>query len=173
MEEIKYTLHARQMALPLALSTVLTLCSISCLVMAFSNPTQWTYWLLGAAGTLFFGSLAVRGVRQLHAKKPLLVLGDDGFTDYTLYNTPYTVAYGDMENIHFYTYRKKKFIGVNLTSEAEERFLEGQPEQMKAAFLANKKVSRFLINLPLDYISAPKGELEQELRRRAHLTDED
>ena len=171
MEEKKYYLHPRQMFLPLAISVMLCACSASLLVMAFSNPAQWTYWVLGIAGVYFFGVMSYKGIKQVRSKKVLLTLDAEGFTDCTLYNTPYTVKYEDVQTIHSYNYRRKKFIGVNLKPEAEEAFLAAQAPEMAQVFVANKDVSRFLVNLPLDYIYAPRKELEDLLRSRCGLED--
>ena len=170
MDTKVYKLHPRQMFLPLIITTLLTFCSISCLVMAFQDPSRWTYWLLGIAGTLFFGSLTLKGAKQVGAKKALITLDEEGLLDCTLYNTPYRVAYGDIQNVRSYTYRRKHFVGVNLYPEAEEAFLARQDERMQEAFRSNKEISRFLINLPIEYIYDPKKEHELTLRQRAGLT---
>lgn len=166
MENKVYSLHPRQMYLPLAISLLLSVCSAYSFGMWLKNMSLWPNLIVGIAGILFFGRLSLKGFKQVKEKPAILTLGETGFTDLSLYKTPYTVQYSYMDQIKYYVYKKKKFVGINLTPEGEESFFETLSHEMRDAMQGNKKISGYLVNIPLDYINVSSDDLCKELNAR-------
>ena len=172
MENKTYSLHPRQMYLPLVISLVLALCAAFSFGMWLRDMSLWVNLIVGIAGIVFFGKLSLKGLKQIKEKPPILTLQADGITDRSLYSTPYTIPYSAMEQVKNYVYKKKKFVGINLLPEGETRFLETLSEEMRSAMEGNKKISGFIANIPLDYIHVSADELCKEINVRIKREEE-